>query len=428
MVWFVIPFALATALGLAGNALNVAITADDANNGLVPPAAAIALLGPSGGTAIIVMLTMAILSTGSAECIAVSSLMSYDIYRTYFNPEATGDQILKISRMFVVGWAFVMAIASIILSTFDIGLGFVYNFMATVLGSAVFPIACSIYTDKLDATFAIAAAVLGCICAVTVWLSYAGGLEGGVTKVNIADLYAQLYGGLTALLSSMVICMIGMVVKPMNFDWNVLLDEVKLVSGDGGENTKVHFFAVHPAPSAVHLHRMHMHMHKHQIYRARPKPHPLARWLHPKVLGDENDGGSEEELLAAKKWVFKYGWGYSIFLVVLWPLACVPMGAFGKSTFQLWAGIALVWGWVGTIVIIGLPIYESLDGIKSMFGITKKAAIPVSVVKAGGNTTPPTEPSSVDSSVSAGDAWMGRPPLTLAEAPAAATVTATDGV
>lgn len=37
MVWFVIPFALATALGLAGNALNVAITADDANNGLVPP-------------------------------------------------------------------------------------------------------------------------------------------------------------------------------------------------------------------------------------------------------------------------------------------------------------------------------------------------------------------------------------------------------
>ena len=146
---------------------------------------------------------------------------------------------------------------------------------------------------------------------------------------------------------------------------------------------------------------MHMHMHTHQIYRARPKPHPLAPWLHPKVLGDENDGGSEEELLAAKKWVFKYGWGYSIFLVVLWPLACVPMGAFGKSTFQLWAGIALVWGWVGTIVIIGLPIYESLDGIKSMFGVTAKPTIPVSV-KMGGDTTP-TEP---DSSLTAGEAFV----------------------
>ena len=130
------------------------------------------------------------------------------------------------------------------------------------------------------------------------WLGYAGGLEGGVNKTNIADLYAQLYGGLTALLASMFICFIGRAVKPMSFDWSLLQDEVKLVVGDGGENAK--------------------------------------------VLGNQGDGGSEEELLEAKKWVFKYGWGYSIFLVVLWPLACVPMGTFGKSTFQLWAGITLV--------------------------------------------------------------------------------------
>merc|ERR1719482_277633 len=90
MVWFTIPFALATALGLAGNALNVALTADDAGNGLVPPASAIALIGSAGGLLVIIQLTMAILSTGSAECIAVSSLMSYDVYRTYLNPKATG--------------------------------------------------------------------------------------------------------------------------------------------------------------------------------------------------------------------------------------------------------------------------------------------------------------------------------------------------
>merc|ERR1711871_1239334 len=89
MVWFTIPFALATALGIGGNALNVALTAGDAGNGLVPPAAAIALIGNTGGFLIMVQLTMAILSTGSAECIAVSSLMSYDVYRPYINPEAT---------------------------------------------------------------------------------------------------------------------------------------------------------------------------------------------------------------------------------------------------------------------------------------------------------------------------------------------------
>ena len=60
MIWFTIPFALATSLGLAGNALNVALTVDEAGAGLVPPASAIAQMGPVGGILVTVQLTMAI--------------------------------------------------------------------------------------------------------------------------------------------------------------------------------------------------------------------------------------------------------------------------------------------------------------------------------------------------------------------------------
>merc|ERR1719181_492196 len=194
MVWFTIPFALATSLGLAGNALNVAITPADANNGLVPPAAAIAMLGDAGGVLIIVQLTMAILSTGSAECIAVSSLMAYDVYRTYFNPQATGKQILLLSRIFVAVWALVMALASIILNEIakanaDAGfnLTWVYCFMGIWIGSGVIPVACCIYTDKLNATFAMAAAWIGWIVALIVWMICAGGHEGG-GDVNLTTL------------------------------------------------------------------------------------------------------------------------------------------------------------------------------------------------------------------------------------------------
>ncbi|KAF6150457.1 hypothetical protein GIB67_020161 [Kingdonia uniflora] len=44
------------------------------------------------------MLFMAVTSAGSSELIAVSSLCTYDIYRTYINPNATGKQILRVSR------------------------------------------------------------------------------------------------------------------------------------------------------------------------------------------------------------------------------------------------------------------------------------------------------------------------------------------
>jgi len=328
LVWFTIPFALATALGLAGNALNIALTSGDAGSGLVPPASAIALFGSSGGILCMIQLTMAILSTGSAECIAVSSLMAYDIYRAYINPKATGKQILLVSRVFVAVWAVIMGVSSIVLNEFNIGLGWVYNFMAIALGSAVVPIACSIYTDKLNAVFAIAAAALGMICAVVVWLSYAASL-GPVSIATTGDLYAQLYGGLTALLSSLVISVIGCFVAPMNYDWDKMRTGIELVAGDGGENSD--------------------------------------------VLGQDKDA-TPEALDAAKAWIFKYGWGYTIFLCVAWPLACIPMGAFGKSTFQLWAAVALMWGWIAGLTIIFMPIYESFDGVWAVLTCNKAGA------------------------------------------------------
>lgn len=96
MCWFTIPFALATSLGLAALAMQLPLTGDEAGSGLVPPATALFVLGKGGATLILIMLFMAVTSTGSAELIAVSSLIAYDVYRAYINPDATGEQILKV--------------------------------------------------------------------------------------------------------------------------------------------------------------------------------------------------------------------------------------------------------------------------------------------------------------------------------------------
>lgn len=93
------------------------ITADEAGSGLVPPAVASELLGDGGAILILIMLFMAIVSTGSAESIAVSSLVSYDIYREYINPEATGKQILFVSRVVIVAFGLIMGAFAIALQT-----------------------------------------------------------------------------------------------------------------------------------------------------------------------------------------------------------------------------------------------------------------------------------------------------------------------
>ena len=111
--WFAIPFSLATSLGLASTALMLPITSGEAGSGLVPPAVADYLMGDAGAVLILIMLFMAIVSTGSAESIAVSSLVAYDMYREYVNPEATGKQILFWSRVVIVVFNLFMGIFAV---------------------------------------------------------------------------------------------------------------------------------------------------------------------------------------------------------------------------------------------------------------------------------------------------------------------------
>lgn len=61
--------------------------------GLVPPAVAVHLMGKGGAALVLIMLFMAVTSTGSAEQIAVSSLFAYDVYREYWNRDATGKDV-----------------------------------------------------------------------------------------------------------------------------------------------------------------------------------------------------------------------------------------------------------------------------------------------------------------------------------------------
>ena len=110
---FAIPFSLVTSLGLASTALMLPINSGEAGSGLVPPAVADHLLGQAGSALILIMLFMAIVSTGSADSIAVSSLIAYDIYRKYINPEATGAQILKVSRIVIVLFGIFMGLFSV---------------------------------------------------------------------------------------------------------------------------------------------------------------------------------------------------------------------------------------------------------------------------------------------------------------------------
>lgn len=89
MLRFAVPFAFATTLGLAAVALTGdpsmrSLTPADVSAGLPAAAAASALLGKAGAAILLVLLFLAVTSASSAELIAVSSILTYDIYKASF--------------------------------------------------------------------------------------------------------------------------------------------------------------------------------------------------------------------------------------------------------------------------------------------------------------------------------------------------------
>jgi hypothetical protein len=330
-VWFTIPFALATSLGLCALALQLPITSAEAGAGLVPPAVATHLFGKAGSAMMSIMLFMAITSTGSAEGIAVSSLVAYDIYKAYIKPNATGKEILLVSKVVIVVFGLSMGILSVALHAMGLNLGWVYMFMGNAIGSAVVPLWNMLMWKDANAIGAIVGAWGGMVAALTTWIVYASAQSGEVTVESLGQLEPNLAGNLVAICSSGIIHVVFSLAMPQNYDFKSM-GEIAMLEDD-------------------------------------------KRGL------DETDF-SEKFLAEAKAWVQKWGWFFTIVMVVVWPALSLPAGVFSKSYFSFWVFISIIWSFVATFVIIVLPIYESwasIEGIAlAIFGQSKAKAAPAS--------------------------------------------------
>jgi len=317
LVWFTIPFALATSLGLAGVAWQLPITKGEAGSGLVPPAVATYLFGSAGSVMMAIMLFMAITSTGSAEGIAVSSLVAYDIYKTYINPAADGAKILLVSKVVIVIFGGSMGLLSVLLHAVGLNLGWVYQFMGTAIGSAVVPLWNMLMWKDANAVGAVVGCWGGQIAALIVWIIATSiQFEGEITVDNLGALEPNLAGNLVAICLSGIIHTVFSLAKPQNYDFKSM-GEIQMLEDD--------------------------------------------------KRGLDEDDFTDEKLTEAKMWVQKWGWSFTITMVVIWPILSIPAGVFTKGYWAMWVFLSIAWSFVATFVIIWLPIYESADAFTNVF-------------------------------------------------------------
>jgi len=331
MCWFSIPFTLATTMGLTAVALQVALTPEQVQLGLTVPAAASVMMGPIGAIMVLVMLFMAVTSAGSAELIAVSSLITYDVYRTYKNPNATGKQLLKTSRIVIVIFGLGMGTLAGILLGMGLSLGFVYLAMGILIGSAVIPIALTITWSRTTRAGAVSGALIGVILALMTWTGVASAESGGVVDIaSLGGAFPMLYGNVVAILSSGLICVVVSLGQRKVYDWKEMNTHMNIVEADMSDKIKAEI-----------------------AQRAQ----------------------DEATLEKAYKFSLKGGGILTIICVVLWPLPLYFSGyVFDLSFYSFWVGIAIVWVSCASFLIICMPIYEAREGFAKVFSGKKAPA------------------------------------------------------
>jgi Na+/proline symporter len=172
----------------------------DVSAGLPAAAAAAALLGKSGAAALLILLFLAVTSATSAELIAVSSLLTYDVYKKYINPRANEEQILRMGHYMVALYALISALAGLIFYYIGVSMGWLYVFMGVILGSGVAPIALCVTWSKANKWGCVGGSIAGFVAGIIAWLVTTSTLNHGVINVETSGGdYEMLAGNLASI-------------------------------------------------------------------------------------------------------------------------------------------------------------------------------------------------------------------------------------
>ncbi|AJM92596.1 MULTISPECIES: sodium/solute symporter [Nitrosopumilus] len=318
LAWFAIPFTLATTLGLAAIATGVVLNENEIELGLVAPTTATNLMGDLGAVLILTIIFTAVTAAGSSQLVSVSSLITYDVFRTYLKPSATGRELIRISRFTILGFGIGMGVLASLLFHSGFSLQYVYLMMGVLIGSAVAPISFALLWKKTNKFAATSAAVIGLACGVFSWIFVANSIYGEITLASTGNLIPLLIGNVVSILVSLGITIVGSLIKSENFDFQIMKQKILVV------DDKVR-----------------------------------------SMLRRDTD---EEFLQRSLRFCKRIGFSISVFLVIVWPTSFyLTEFVFEEQSFHLWVWLAITWAFSAAGIIIFLPLIEARRNITEIF-------------------------------------------------------------
>ncbi|CZR59473.1 probable urea transporter [Phialocephala subalpina] len=392
---FGIPWGLGTVIGLSARAIHNTpifptypgqLILVEVNAGLVMPYTIKALIGDKGIIAFFVLLFMALTSTVSSSMIAVSSILSFDIYKTYINPKASDRRLVKVSHLAVVVHAIFITGVSLAMNYGGANMTWIGYFRPILTCPGIIPLIFALTWSGQTRLAAIISPILGFLTGLAIWLGTAQSLYGTINLTTTGSNLPALYGAIGSMFSPAIYSVLISQYQPYKFDWREflrieLLEDVALIEtptsagstlGEDEKGPKARDEAItpisEPSSSSTSSHdpeKIEISNDKSTVITALRKASPTS----PKEIISLDDivhPFSNETLKELHHW-YKIAWIFWIVIVlitfVLWPMPLYRNYVFTKSFFSGWTTVAIIWQFFAFFAVVVYPLYDGRHAI-----------------------------------------------------------------
>lgn len=346
LAWFSLPFCLATTMGLAAAALETSpsfptypdlMTSAEINAGLVLPYAAKAIMGKTGVAMVLTMIFMAVTAAFSSEAIAISAMVTHDVYKAYIDPNAKGARLVWVSDITVVGFGVLTVALGIGLAHAGFDVSFITTASGIIVNTNIVAMVLTLYWRKMSGFAYCVGTTLCTVIALASWFGYTVSQSGVITLTTLSTNEALAAGNTIAVGAPLIVMPLLVWMKPTNFEWEEWL---KIKQDDNTE-----FDAKHGLTN---------------------------------ILSQED--ATEAVLIeiqnneAVLKRQFKIG-AVTVTVLILCLLILIPIPLYGtkyifsKNFFTGYIVIVFLWGFFANYVIIVIPIYDGKDALVRLYKI-----------------------------------------------------------
>lgn len=358
---FGVPWALGTVIGLSCRVIHTLpvfptypnpFTQDQVLTGFVMPYTIKALLGSGGVVGFFLLMFMALTSTVSSSMIAVSSILSYDLYKTYINPKATDKRVVSVSHLAVCFHGVFIAGFSLALNYGGANMNWINYFVPMLTCPGIMPLIFTLTWSRQTRLAAVVAPILGMGSGIAVWLGATYSMYGVLNMDTTQEQAPAIYGAITALFSPALYSVLISFYKPYVFDWRNFL-RIELADDQS---------ASPPSSSPNETESEHE--------SSENDKHPTTSTRPTTDLDNVSSPFDAETLRLLHRW-YRIAWIMFVTILlltwVLWPLPLYRNWIFNKPFFAGWVTVAIIWQFVAFGGVVIFPLYDGRHAIAKGF-------------------------------------------------------------